>query len=278
VCAANDVDFAAFLQEPVLAGHLPVYWAIVKRPAVVQRQLEGDAHGDDPYTLVLTLLDFARPLRSDTVIAARQACMTVSDNTLFRRLCRRFEEFAPLSASDAMLLDGSDTEDNVVVEELHGDDEAFVARIEIAQFRLRMRVIKRVCVEFITRDRMWCLTYSADQSDAAGVLHRSWTVTLELGEHSPPTWIDAQLIITGDSTVPTERVPPSPISIPLKSQAWELEPRPNDEISVVIDKSVMATDLPDGLSSFVDADGVLSARFEAKLVRETPPYPGCITC
>jgi len=73
-------------------------------------------------------------------------------------------------------------------------------------------------------------------------------------------------------------VPPSPISIPLKSQAWELEPRPNDEISVVIDKSVMATDLPDGLSSFVDADGVLSARFEAKLVRETPPYPGCITC
>jgi len=85
-----------------------------------------------------------------------------------------------LSASDAMLLDGSDTEDNVVVEELHGDDEAFVARIEIAQFRLRMRVIKRVCVEFITRDRMWCLTYSADQSDAVGVLHRSWTVTLEL--------------------------------------------------------------------------------------------------
>jgi len=38
VCAANDVDFAAFLQEPVLAGHLPVYWAIVKRPAALPAQ------------------------------------------------------------------------------------------------------------------------------------------------------------------------------------------------------------------------------------------------
>ena len=77
-------------------------------------------------------------------------------------------------------------------------------------------------------------------------VHRPWTVTLELDEHGPPTWVDAQLFITGGSTVLTEREPPSPISVPLKSQAWELEPRPNDEISVVIDKSVTATDLPDG--------------------------------
>jgi len=146
-------------------------------------------------------------------------------------------------------------------------------------------------------DRMWCLTCSANQSDAVGV-HTPWTVTLELGEHSSPTWVHAQFVITGDSTVPTEREPPSPISVPLKSQVWELEPRPNDEISVVVDKGMMATDHPDrqvricaafrptslliqwwlSLSSFVDAVGVLGARFEAKLVRKTPPNPDCITC
>ena len=70
--------------------------------------------------------------------------------------------------------------------------------------------------------------------------------TLGFNENNPPTWVDAQLVITGDSTVPTEREPPSPTSVPLKSQVRELEPRPNDEISVVIDKSVTAADIPGG--------------------------------
>lgn len=77
--------------------------------------------------------------------------ITVSDNTLRRQ----FKEFAPsfFFRSDAILLGGSGAEDNtvIVVEELHGNDGAFVARIEISQFRLCMRVIKGGYVEIITR-------------------------------------------------------------------------------------------------------------------------------
>jgi hypothetical protein len=63
---------------------LPGYLQAIIERAAVQQRLEGEAHGDDPYALVLTLLDFARPLQGDTVVAARQACM--SDNIPFRPL------------------------------------------------------------------------------------------------------------------------------------------------------------------------------------------------
>jgi hypothetical protein len=158
-CAAKDIDFAALLQEPILAGDLPVYWVIVKRPTAatctwpVQREGDTDHGHNDSDALVLAILDFSRPLKSATVVAARRACMAVSDNTLFRRLCRLFKEFAPVSDTDAMLLEGSGAQDDVIVEELSSNDGAFVARIKLAQFRLRMRVSKQVCVEFVARGK-----------------------------------------------------------------------------------------------------------------------------
>jgi hypothetical protein len=162
-CVAKDIDFAALLQEPILAGDLPVYWAIVKRPVAARRPVQGEEgdtnHGHDDYDeRVLAILDFSRPLQSATVVAARRACITVSDNALFRRLCRSFKEFAPVSDTEAMLLEGSGAQDDVVVEELSGNNGAFEARIKLAQFRLRMRVSKQVCVEFIARGKRGCLS------------------------------------------------------------------------------------------------------------------------
>jgi hypothetical protein len=159
-CAATDIDFAALLQEPILVGDLPVYWVIVKRPATVTctrpvQVEEGDTdHGHgDPDALVLATLDFSRPLQGATIVAARRACMAVSDNALFRRFCRLFKEFAPVSDTDVMLLEGSGAQDDAIVEELNSKDGAFVARLKLTQFRLRMRVSKRVCVEFVARSK-----------------------------------------------------------------------------------------------------------------------------
>jgi hypothetical protein len=162
-CAAKNIDFAALLQEPILADDLPVYWAIIKRPAAARRPVQREEDNlnhrhDDPDALVLAILEFSRPLKSATVVAARHACMTVSDNVLFRRLCRLYKEFAPVSDTDAMLLEGSGTQDNVVVEELSRNDGEFVARIELVQFRLRMRMSKRVYVEFVARGERGCLS------------------------------------------------------------------------------------------------------------------------
>jgi hypothetical protein len=127
---------------------LPVYWAIVKHSEMQQRE------GADPQALALTLVDFSRPLQGVTVMEARNACVIVSDNALFQRLCKRFKGFSRTSDTDVLLLGGSEVEDNVVVEELHGDARAFVAHFELPRFRLRMRVAKQVCVEFIARGRL----------------------------------------------------------------------------------------------------------------------------
>jgi hypothetical protein len=159
-CAAKDIDFAALLQKPILSDHLPVYWAILKRPAAAMQQVQGEEddtnHGrGDPDALVLAILDYSWPLGLASVVAVRRACMAVSDNALFRRLCGLF---LPVSSTDSMLLEGSGPQDNVVVEERSSNDGAFFARIKLAQFRLRMCLSKQVCVEFIARGKRGCLS------------------------------------------------------------------------------------------------------------------------
>jgi hypothetical protein len=285
-CAANDIDFVALLQEPIFAGDLPVYWAIVKSRAASASATQRRRGRRDADALILTILDFSRPLQSATIVAARRGCMAVSDNILFRRLCGLFKEFAPgpVSDTDMMLLEGSGAQDNVVVEELSGNDGAFVARIEVAQFRLRMRVSGRVCVEFVARgkrgclspcsrrissllsrpDRIWCLTFAADTcladtfpaekpgafKSGSSSVDKPWVFTLGLGEHSLPTCVDGQLVITGNSAanspVPTESEQSfSPISIPLGPLRQELQPG-LIQLVKAFDKSVTGTDLPDG--------------------------------
>ncbi|KAI0264135.1 hypothetical protein BC834DRAFT_994697, partial [Gloeopeniophorella convolvens] len=250
-CAAQELDFAALLHEPLIEGRPPVYWAVLKRAVVPKR--DGVAPVD-PDAVVLALLDAARPLRADGVAEARRACMTVSDNALFQRLRRRYAEFAPLSNVDTMLLDGSDAEDSVEVEEVRGDAGAFAARIKVAQFQLRMRVSKRVRIEFVARERLWGLTFSADNPDATGV-NRAWMITLDLGKHSPPTWVDAQLVVTNPSSAATGSREKRPTSIPLKCQNGELQHESSDgmddirgrqlqhTIAIELDNSIMGVHL-----------------------------------
>ncbi|KAI0289355.1 hypothetical protein BC826DRAFT_914600 [Russula brevipes] len=235
VCTRRNIDFPALLQEPVMVDHLPVYWAIVKRSGMQQRE------GTDPQALALTLVDFSRPLQSATVMGARNACVTVSENALFQRLCKRFKEFSRTTDTDMMLLSGSEVEDNIVVEELRDDPRAFVVHFELARFRLRMRVAKRVCAEFVARDRMWNITFSANHGDVSGI-YRAWKITLRLGEHSPPAPVDAQLVITDNSSEPGE----PDISIPFKAEERMLGHEKSESISIVLGRSATGTDLQDG--------------------------------
>jgi hypothetical protein len=154
-CEEKGIDFAALLQEPIMVSHLPVYWAIVKsRAAIASTSTNSARRRRDADALVLTILDYSRPLLTASVVAARRGCMTVSDNTLFRRFCRLHKEFAPpVSDTDELLLEGSDAEDSVVVEEQPGNDGEFTVRFKLAQFLLRMRMSKVVYVEFVTRGK-----------------------------------------------------------------------------------------------------------------------------
>ncbi len=165
-CSAQGLSFSALLQEPFVEGHLPVYWAILKRPpatsaaaaatAVKTNDTLTPASSSDPDALVLAILDASLPLNAATVADARLACVTVSDNALFVRLGQRYEAFSPRSGTDRVLLGGSDAVDTVSVEEArvsgaNASVAAFTVRFSITQFQLRMRVSKQVRIEFIAR-------------------------------------------------------------------------------------------------------------------------------
>jgi len=159
ICNAQGLSFSAVLQEPFVEDHLPVYWAILKRPpaAVAAAKLgrAGPADNSDPDALVLAILDASLPMNATSVEDARLACVMVSDNALFVRLGQRYEAFSPRSGTDGMLLVGSDKVDTVSVEEACGSGSnisaAFTVRFSITQFQLRMRVSKQARIEFIAR-------------------------------------------------------------------------------------------------------------------------------
>jgi hypothetical protein len=158
-CSAQGLNFSAILQEPFVEGHLPVYWAILKRPAAAA-PVKADHHiapaaGRDPDALVFAILDASLPLNALSVADARLACVTASDNALFTRLGQHYEAFSPRSGTDKVLLGGTDTVDAVSVEEIHGaaaaTSAAFNVRFSLTQFQLRMRVSKQARIEFIAR-------------------------------------------------------------------------------------------------------------------------------
>ena len=159
-CEAQGLSFSALLQEPFVEGHLPVYWAILKRspaPAAVTKtdHTSAAAGNSDPDALVLAILDASLPINATSVADARLACLTVSDNTLFMRLGLRYEALSPRSGTDRVLLGGSDIVDSISVVEARGSGNnvsaAFTVRFSITQFQLRMRVSKQARIEFIAR-------------------------------------------------------------------------------------------------------------------------------
>ena len=149
-CNAQGLNFSSVLQEPFVEGRLPVYWAVLKRPAVPIKADHTTPSGD-PDALVLAILDASLPLTAQSVADARLACMTVSDNALFVRLGQRYEGFSQRLGTDKMLLGGGDTVDSVTVDEPHNGGGSFTVQFSLTQFPLRMRVSKLARIEFVAR-------------------------------------------------------------------------------------------------------------------------------
>lgn len=148
-CAAHGLELSSILQEKTIEGHTPLYWAIIKRPPE-----PPTAHDRDVLTSMLAL---AEPLSSTTLSEIRLACLVASDQTLFQRL-RRSPAFAPLSGSDQMILEASVPPDDVVVEDVPGDEGAFAVHFRFVKFQTRMRVSKEVKIEYIARGTSLMMT------------------------------------------------------------------------------------------------------------------------
>ena len=147
ICTNGGLDLSAVLQEPLIDGKPPVYWAILNGTTSLQ---SSDAA---LHALVLSFLERCEPLKETTIASIRLACMLTSNNTLLQHLFWHFPALSPLTRSDAMLLSSAAGGDIVEVNETQDGTGTFVARIQIRRFRLRMRVSKLIKVEFVTAGR-----------------------------------------------------------------------------------------------------------------------------
>jgi hypothetical protein len=148
ICEGGGLDLSAVLQEPLIDGKPPVYWAILNGPSTSSQG--GDAAFD---TLVDAFLGACQPLKDTTITAIRLACMLTSNNVLLQQLFRRFPSLSPLTPGDAILLSSAGGGDVVDVDETQDGTGTFVARIQVRRFRLRMRVSGLIKVEFVTAGR-----------------------------------------------------------------------------------------------------------------------------
>lgn len=181
--ALSPLSFSALLQQPTLEGHTPIYWAILNR-----------------HTHILPdMLKYAGPLNNPCVADIRLACLASGDQLLFGKLRRGESPFITTLRTDALVL-GSTSADDIDVREVDGE-AAFSASIKIRLWQKRMRVAGLVGVEFIARGRIWSLTFFSPPSTSPSSLSTRgagsgpWQVALSLMEHSPPTFVDARLVI-----------------------------------------------------------------------------------
>jgi hypothetical protein len=183
-CAANGLSISTVLQEKSVEGHTPLYWAIIKRPA--------ESAADENRDLLTALLALSTPLTPATVSDVRLACLLMSDQALFQQL-RASPEFAPMSATDEMLLDATMPPDAILVENMPGHAGAFAVDFAIVRFQKRMHVGNAVVLEFIARGRMWRLSFNVSTQDRLHHPRRgTWYAALSLLEQVRPTIFPAK--------------------------------------------------------------------------------------
>ena len=147
-CKKVGLDLSAVLQEPIIEGQTPIYWAILNRSVTSS---ESDAKASD--ALIITLLNMCGLLNETAIASIRLACMLISNNTLLQNLFWNFPGLSPLSTKDRMLLGSSGGGDIVDVEEMQDGTGTFIASMKIRRFRMRMNVSVVVKVEFVTFGR-----------------------------------------------------------------------------------------------------------------------------
>ncbi|KAF8260571.1 hypothetical protein EI94DRAFT_1610277 [Lactarius quietus] len=274
-CKSVGLDFPTVLQEPLIEGQPPIYWAILNRPTT-----HGNGRSTPHDSLVFALLEACQPLNSNTLAAVRLGCTTASDNRLLQRLFRHIPELSPLSPSDQMLLAPQKESDIVDVMETRDGTGKYIAHIRIPRFRLRMRVSKCVVVEFVASERIWALRFAVE-TFADGRTGNRWLLSLELGEHSPAVGIEADLFVEGSAAaaqpLDSRDFDDPLLAISIGSPTSELWPGRENAITVRLDDGPMGPHLLNESSVLVDSKGTLCAQLNARLVRPTLQIPTLIS-
>ena len=149
-CNSHSVSLSDILQEKFIEGHSPLYWAIVKGQ-------QSDTHEELDNTTIPDLLDAlikqSSPLKADTMLELRQACLATSDHSIFQYLSI-LPHFTTTSSVDKVILGSTLQPDNVTVELRSGNEGAFTVHLHLFQFHKRMMVSKKIIHEFIARSML----------------------------------------------------------------------------------------------------------------------------
>lgn len=262
-CERGGLDFSTVLQETLIEGHPPIYWAIINR------DVASGSRGLEPDSLIAAILAACRPLSPASLAAIRVACTMASDNVLLQELFRLIPPLSHISTRDALLLSPANEEDRVDIEEKRNGTGSWVALIKIPRFRLRMRVCGSVSVEFIASGRMWILTFSAvTETLPGGRTENRWYLSLQLEGQSPPTAVNATFLILGTPGATEDNYSDELArSIQLCPPMSELSPGHDKGISVRLDDGPIGPYLLNESSLLVDSNKAL----HAKLTQSTVP-------
>lgn len=265
ICTSGGLNLSVVLQEPLINGKPPVYWAILGGPTTTEAAL---------HALVLSLLDHCQPIKETTIASIRLACMLTSNNALLQHLFWHFPALSPLSQIDTMLLSSATGGDAVDVHETQDGVGTFAARIQIRRFRLRMRVSKLVKLEFVTSDRIWTVTFSLGTNNSpTDRPENQWWLSLRLADQSMPARVDGDLLILRRlRSVGSDDNYEAAFTYPFGGNPCNLQPGPNSAIKLRLDHGPMRPHLLNGSASLVDCDGTLHAQINIRLTH-SPPLP-----
>ncbi|KAI0048623.1 hypothetical protein FA95DRAFT_1025259 [Auriscalpium vulgare] len=282
LCKGSKLDVSELIQEPFIEGRVLVYWAILKR-SWQEGASSSDPAAADGLTMALLAESERTGIAPQTIEDVRHACVALSDDALFQRVRRRFHAFSPtLSGAEKMLLrsNGVSTDfvDTAYVVEGLGDGTTFSASLELPLFQLRMRVVKKLSVEFIANGRLWRLALDVDKG---GV----WRATLGIAAHSQKAYIDVVLSVkeVSPEANPSQCTPVAGsryVSIALKSLLSPLVAGYKREVTQRLDATTMAAALQAKSTTYIDASGTLKAKLAGRVQSRKPPSEGdgCIIC
>ncbi|KAG2353163.1 hypothetical protein BDR07DRAFT_1615108, partial [Suillus spraguei] len=141
-CAAalSPAEFSDLLQKPNLEGHTAMYWAIVnhRREAVSE--------------FAAFITRFSSVCSSDV----RLACMSISDHAVFSQL-NSARVINPKDESLRRFLNCPPDEVQVQDTVDRQFTSRFIARFHIRMFQKRLRVTRKLDIEFVASERIWLL-------------------------------------------------------------------------------------------------------------------------
>ncbi|KZO91040.1 hypothetical protein CALVIDRAFT_568599 [Calocera viscosa TUFC12733] len=215
-CRIRNILFPELAQLKIIEDHTALYWAIISSAPLPGTNVVTPMH---PVVEILV----SYPLMLQTRIDARQACTVNSDNRLFQDLRRSPGFESSISYANDVIAAGGDRMETVQVNHVNYDAIGeFGISFTVQNWLRKMRIAKRVPLEFIARGRTWSLTFRVADEHTNGFRAGQWFGDLKLLDNSPPTYVSGRLRIVPQDVIRGRK---APLDITFQTEGTRLDTR-----------------------------------------------------